>query len=221
MATLTHNLSIYSDGSMDEQPPVSLPRYIGWRCLHVGEGGYQSDNGMPEIRPAMPNPLPVRMTEDIQKMSYNLMIRNPNITKDRWRKVHGTTVAFNNGNGYPGRRDYINRRDLDKDYPKYMKAIICGGMFIRGTVVGNFLQCVPGVHGIYAFDPMPDTQTIIDRNWYFHAVTEYNGQISNFPQGQGLPVLMPFILREPVTYPLSWMTRWESDQLPDPLRNYL
>ena len=203
------------------QSPAPGPRWVGWRCLHVAEGGYESDNGMPEIRPALPNPRPVRMTEELQYLSYDVMRRNPEINSELWARVHGTTVAFTNENGLPGRRDYINRRDLNEEYPKLMKALICGGMFIRGDVVGNNLQCIPGVHGIDANKPLPTPQQVIDNNWYFAAVTQYNRQVSHFPQGRGQAVLMIYILREIVTYPLAWFTRWESDTLPDPLKVYL
>ena len=201
--------------------PSPAKKYIGWRCLHVAEGGYKSDNGMPEIRPSLPYSRPVRMTEEIQYLSYDVMRRNPEITSELWARVHGTTVAFTNENGLPGRRDYINRRDLDQEYPKLMKALICGGMFIRGNVVGNDLQCIPGVHGIDANRPLPSPEEVIEKNWYFHAVTEYNGQVSHFPQGRGGPVLMIYILREVVTYPIKWFTPWRADSLPDPLKVYL
>lgn len=202
------------------------PRYIGWRCLHEAEGGYNSDDrGMPEIRPALPNPLPVIFTRDLQWLSWNFNTYNPDFTKGNWRTVFGFTTAFTNGNGFNNpndpRRDYVNGLNLDAPYPKLMKALICGGMFIRGEVRGDNLHCIPGVHAIDANKPIPTIDVVREKNWYFVATTQYYGKVSNFPQGHGRHVYIPYALREEVTYPIAWFTEWAEDYLPDPLKIYL
>lgn len=202
------------------------PNYVGWRCLHEAEGGYNSDSrGMPEVRPALPNPLPVIFTKGLQLLSWEMNTYNPLFTKGNWRTVYGDTTAFCNGNGLGNsgdpRRDYVNGLDLDKDHPKLMKAIICGGMFIRGERIGDNLHCIPGVHAIDANKPVPDLATVWTKQWYFAATTQYNGKMSHFPQGHGKAVYIPYVLREEVTYPISWFVEWDEEFLPDPLKIYL
>lgn len=205
------------------QPPAQ-PRYSGWRCLHIAEGGYASDpNGMPEVRPSVNAP-PIEFTKSMQLLSWELMSSNPNITRWKWRVVFGNTTAFDNGQGYfkigDPRADWVNNIDTTYPNPKLMKAIICGGMFIRGDVVGDNLVCKPGVHGIDARGPMPSVADVMANNWYFAATTCRYPNVSHFPQGQGGQVLIPYFLIEPVSYPVSWFVRWDEEFLPDPLRLY-
>lgn len=229
MATLLHKILITSDGGIKLIPnTVIQKRYVGWRCLHQQEGGYPNPDGMPVVRPSE-NASPVLFTESMQRTSYQLNAFNPFFTGNKWRSVYDYKAAFTNQNGFGDsgdpRADYINRLDLTKPLPKLMKAIICGGMFIRGEVVGSNLVCYPGVHAIDANKPMPSVGEIMVKNWYYVATTanqrgDGTWAVNNFPQGGGQNVLIPYALREPVTYPLSWFRRWEEDFLPDPLRYY-
>lgn len=217
------NLQIRITKQQATLPPT--PRYTGWRCLHEAEDGYDSaDGGLPEIRPSLPNVDPVEFTRKLQELSWAMNTYNPLFTKNNWRTVYGNPTAFCNGNGFGDpldpRADWINMLDLKMPFPKLMKGLICGGMFIRGVNDDRFLYCIPGVHAI---DPgnVPDVATVMRNNWYFVATTQYFGKVSNFPQGHGKPVYIPYVLRETASYPLSWFTRWESDTLPDPLKIYL
>lgn len=205
--------------------PPRPNRYIGWRCLHEVEGGYDSDSGgMPEIRPSE-NANPVVFHKDLQLVSWEMNTYNALFTKNNWRVVYGDPTAFCNGQGYGNssdpRADWVSLRDLMKPFPKLMKAIICGGMFIRGIKIGGFLHCLPGIHAIDAKKPIPTKDEIFARNWYFVATTQLNGKVSNFPQGHGSHVYIPYALEEEVTYPIEWFTEWDEDFLPDPLKIYL
>ena len=201
----------------------TTPRFIGWRCLHQMEGGLSNPDGMPVVRPSVNAPA-IHFTEPMQLMSYELNSFNPRLTREKWRVVYGHGTAFTNHNGFLEnsdiRADFVNRKNLGAPLPKLMKAIICGGMFIRGEVVGDQLRCIPGVHAIDANKAMPGIDEIKTRNWYFTATTRKGKRVNNFPQGMGLPVLIPYILIEPVVYPLEWFEQWRSDGLPDPLKVY-
>lgn len=198
--------------------------YVGWRCLHVAEGGYQTPAKMPEVRPSV-YARPIDFTEPLQRLAMALNAWNPLYTGTKFRSTYNGGIAFTNNQGFDDpdagpRRDYINGRDLTAEYPRLMKAIICGGMFIRGAVDGNYLVCYPGVHGIDANKPIPSADEVKERNWYFHAVTWDGTRVWNFPQGSGNPVLIPYVLRDPAPYPLSWFVRWNADALPDHLKIY-
>ena len=108
---------------------------------------------------------------------------------------------------------------------------IIGAMGISGYLAGakeflqsdNVLRCYAGVHGIDASaSVMPETSTIIGNNWYICAVSmDAPDKISHFPQGKGGIVAIPFIIPGSyIEFPIIHLERWESDQLPDPLKIY-
>lgn len=207
--------------------PAPAPNFSGWRCLHTAEDGRWVPLGMPEERtPDYARAL--QMTEAIQRMSYRLMTyANPTITARQWTDVHQYDRCFNNGTGfkdpYDPRANFITGENLSYPLPAYDKAMrICGGTFVRGDAVADKLVFRAGVHGIDGNGPMPDPETIIRNHWYTYAVSVGNryDRISHFPQGNGGVVLVPFIFRDTITFPLAWFERWESDALPDPLRIY-
>lgn len=208
------------------QKYISAPdtiRFTGWRCLHPAEGGYQSSSGSPVVRPSVNAP-PIPFTEPMQLLSFALNRHNPAFTGDKWRSVYWTDRAFTNEQGFdiPGdpRADFVNKRDIYDPLPKLMKAIICGGSFYRGDVIGGNLVMKPGVHAINAKAAMPSVEQVLANNWYFTAVTGGYTSVNNFPQGSGSPVLIPFFLIEPTPYPVAWFTAWSETYLPDPLTIY-
>jgi hypothetical protein len=229
MALPTLKITISSTGDVNVTPnAVIQKRYVGWRCLHQEEGGLSNPDGQPVVRPSE-NAVPVLFTEAMQKLSFCLNEFNPLFTANKWLSVYDYKAAFTNGNGFGDesdpRADYINRVNLTKPLPKLMKAIICGGMFIRGQVVGSSLVCYPGVHAIDASKPIPSTGEVLAKNWYYVATTakrkpDGTWAVNNFPQGSGQNVLIPYILKEPVVYPLAWFKKWEEDSLPNPLFYY-
>lgn len=207
------------------KPAPPAFKYIGWRCLHVAEGGYPSANGMPEVRPSI-NIGGIYFNQAMQLISFDLMkSAAPTVTGDKWRAVYDGGRAFTNNQGFnmagDPRADYINKRDIGREDPKLMKAIICGGMFVRGIAAGDELIISPGVGAIDGNKPIPDYKTVLANNWYFTATTQKDGKVSNFPQTAGNPCLIPYILKQPARYPLAWFVPWEADTLPDPLKVYL
>jgi hypothetical protein len=200
-------------------------RYTGWRCLHIAEGGYMSDpDNMPCVRPSFDAPS-IEFTRSMQLLSWELVRRNPNVTKHRWKVIHGDTTALTNGNGYfnddDPRRDYVNGEDLDAEKnPRLMKAIIFAGMFGKWDRIGNELWAIPGVHGIDARRTMPTLEEVIEKGWCYAATTGTATTVAHFPQGDGVPVLLPYFLIEPTPYPLQWFARWDETYLPDPLTFY-
>ncbi len=206
-------------------------RFVGWRGLHVKEGGRSVPPGMPAIL----NPIETRalnITRDMQLMSYELMLHfAPALPREKWRVLHRFDKAMTNGgqNGFDGvdalgrpvlHADYINNRDLTAPLPRYDKMQRSfQGSFIRGEAVGDELVCRPGVHGIDATRPMPSVAEIVANNWFIRAVTA-GEEVDNFPQGDGYPIVYPFIFDRPISFPLAWFERWDREYLPDPLRFY-
>lgn len=222
----TQSLPVAVKLGIPKVEPVKL--YKGWRCLHTIEGGRWVPQNMPEERtPDYARAL--QMTEAIQQMSWRLMsYANASVTRKQWTVVHDYDRCFNNGTGFLNdadpRANFITGEDLDKPLPRYDKAQrVCGGTFITGEAVNDKLVCRAGVDGIDGYGPMPDTRKIIEKNWFTYAVSVNNDytKIAHFPQGNGGPVLVPFIFRDTITFPLEWFVRWEAYSLPDPLKVYL
>lgn len=227
-------------GKLTKEPTTPTKKYVGWRCLHAAEGGYQSDpRGMPEIRPAYRidsitpdvNPAPVLMTQPIQLLSWDMNGKtdspgyNDTFTKPNWRAVYGTATAFTNNQGFgedPNKRDWVTPQDTNNEEdPKLMKGLICGGAFILDDGYDNdWIYVSPGVSAVPADGPYPTYKEIFNKLWYYEATTMYNGKMSHFPQGHGKPVWIPYVLRERCKFPRSWFQRWEEDFLPDPLSCY-
>lgn len=212
---------------------TSKKKYSGWRCLHQAEGGYPNPDKMPVVRPSLQEGS-VNFTKPLQLMSYEINKFNRLLTRGRWRGIYGNWTAFTNTAGFddPGdpRADWVNVVDLKYPLPKLMKGIICGGGFYTGVVehdlkYGDVLAMYPGVNAIDVYN-LPSTdyqvfsQIVLEKHWYFHATTRSGDKINNFPQGQGNPVYVPYCLRAPASYPLSWFEPWEEDYLPDPLKIY-
>ncbi len=206
----------------------AIQPWTGYRVKHVPEGGRPTPDGMPCVNPSL-NIAGIPFNSAMQLMSWDLAYGfNPGMRTDKWRVVYGGGVAFCNGQGFDmsgdPRADYVNSRNLDKDLPKLMKAIICSGNFFTGQISGNELVMTPGVDAIDGTKPMPSASEIVTKHWYFHATTarqtSTGWKVSNFPQGSGAPVLVPYILREQARYPLQWFAPWNDFTLPDPLKIY-
>jgi len=233
LGELQKKLKVLKDLSKTEDSSLggttsTAKKYVGWRVLHQAEGGYDRNPlGMPEVIPPK-NPRAIEMTREVQEMSFALMRHfNPGITGKAWRKVHLWDKAFNNFTGFGDKkkphRDFINDKDPKAPLPKYDKAQrLCGGQFIRGEVRGKKLVCVPGVHGIDARKPMPTIDEIVENNWYLFAITLFSkpGRVGHFPQGKDDPVAIPFIFDREIEFDLKLFDKWESDELPDPLKMY-
>lgn len=68
---------------------------------------------------------------------------------------------------------------------------------------------------------LPTIEELVTKPWlYFHATTSRaNGTIGRFPQGDGEPVLVPLVTKEPVTFPLNKLQKM--DTIADPYKVYL
>jgi hypothetical protein len=226
--TLSDTLYL-ADTKYQRVATVQPSRFVGFRCLHFREGGYPNPEGMPCVRPAY-NARAVTFTKELQLMSYALNFANPNLTKNKWRVVYGDGTAFCNGSGFGARdgdvyADWVNLLNLTAELPALQKGIICGGAFLRGVIEGDYLVCTPGVHAIDGTGAVPSVEEVLAKQWCFTATTGGWERVSHFPQGGGLPVLIPFVLREVTRYPLRGegytnFVRWDADTLPNPLTFY-
>lgn len=227
---------------VNDVAPPPAKKYVGWRCLHKTEGGRDIPQTVnlpnpPAVVPPYNPTIKLKMTEAIQRLSYDLMRHFcPGLTPSRWRTMHSDGLAMCNGFGYDAkkdpvpRRDYINKRDLNvADWPYYDKMQrTFQGSFLRGTLRDDLIYCNPGIDAIDArnFSYVPGTpeaaellQTVIDKAWYSIAVNVGNPPFHFRPTWGGF-IAYPFILDRQVTFEAKFFESWESDELPDPLRIY-
>lgn len=222
------------------QPTPPLERIIGFRGLHVAEGGRRPDPlGSPGVIPPFNPTISLAMTRAIQLMGYDLMAHfHPAVKADsnKWRIMHGYNVAMNNGTGFdePGdpRVDFVNGRDVFAPLPKYDKMQrTFAGSLITGKLEGNVIWCSPGVDAIdarnFSYIPgTPEAQTILgeilSKHWYSFAVAEYENSVVKMrgKWGDGI-IVYPFILDRPVSFESRFFTAWDETFAPDPLKVYL
>lgn len=209
---------------------ASINRIVGWRGKHyVSEGGREIPGypqyKYPAVIPAF-NDGAVIMTEEIQRMSFELMKRFcPTMDGDKWRKMHRWNLAMNNGNGFDNpngdlRRDYINGLDLTAEYAKYDKVRTFQGSFRTATLNGNLITCTPGEDGIDSTKPMPSIETIIAKRWYSIAVNVGDPPFHWRPEWGGI-IVFPFILNKPMTFEVEFFAPWDDTVYPDPIQTYL
>jgi hypothetical protein len=167
------------------------------------------------------------MTDEIQWMSYELMRRFcPAVDGPRWRTLHGSAVAMNNGtqNGYnetESHADFINGMDFAAPLPRYDKMQrLFQGSFFTGKRDGDLIWCVPGVDGIDATKPLPTIDEIVERNWYVVAVCTGSPPFHFRPTWGGW-IVYPFILDRLVAFEAKYFTTWDETFLPDPLTQYV
>lgn len=184
-----------------EHLPVA-PVY--YRVLHDAE--------LPEgiWRPNLPEvwPLNGEVTRFGESWQYRDKSLNPAMTGGHWRSVHASNRAFNNGQGFNDaaepHADYVNRLDLTSPDPAWDKTRCCGGATLRGIEQPPYLI----VDILDGFSPPPSLDYFRAHPWlYFHAVNSTENGITRFPQGDGLPVLVPLVGSGVARIPLNVLQR--------------
>jgi hypothetical protein len=183
---------IFPDGttynSVDVPQPPAYPPL--WRIKHDIEMGGIWRGGLPEVFPLNGDVTP--FGKGWQKLTYAM---NPGILKKKWRAVYRFDKAFMNKTGFdrPGypKADFINNVDLTSPLPKWDKTRVCGGATVTGHVEGAYLV----IDILDGHTVAPTLEWILARPWYFfHAVNcASDGHITNFPQNDGRPVLVPLV----------------------------
>lgn len=197
--------------------------YVGYRCLHMGEGGDTHEEFAPAVHNSI-NISGVSFTRSMQLLSYEINNHNPNFTTLKWRNVWSNGTAFTNKNGFDKdgdpRVDFVNGINIGAPYPRVMRGLIMSGSLYKGVVEGSNLVMYPGIHAIDTNKPMPTAQEVLERGWYFRAVNASVDDVSHFSQGVGVEVRIPLFLPAPARYPLSWFHEWNESYPPDPLVFY-
>jgi GH25 family lysozyme M1 (1,4-beta-N-acetylmuramidase) len=175
-----------------------------WQLLHdvqLGEIRQPTEgNGAPEVFPMMDKHF-TRFTREWQMFSYELMA----LPAKKWRAVFTWKRALANRNGFENpadpRADYVNKMDMSSDDPKFA-SLLFGGNVITGREDGEYLW----VETLDGNLPPPSVAWAKERPWLVQTctnVTYSNGHVGNFPQGDGLPVVVPVLASKPVRITLK------------------
>lgn len=189
-------------GSGEPIPPPAMPQL--WQVLHdaqLGEVRQPTDGeGAPEVFPMMDKHF-TRFTRAWQMLSYELMALPPK----KWRAVFTWQRALTNNNGFESpndpRADYVNRMDLTSPDPK-VASLLFGGNVITGRVDGDHLW----VETLNGNDPPPSVAWMKEHPWLMQVCTNVqyeSGKVFDFPQGDGLPVIVLILASKAVKFPLK------------------
>ena len=157
----------------------------------------------------------VLMTKEVQEMCFALLrFGAPSMTlaraKNRFRAIYDFDRAFTNRSGFnnPDRApyaDFINNRDTNGHLPAFDKVRFCGGALTQGIVVGDRLN----VETLTGAVPIGYLQA---RPWLYFTAMNSGPNPTDFDQGDGEPVFIPFIAPEmAVYYPMNRLQRVEID----------
>lgn len=179
-----------------------------WQVLHDAQMGEirrpTEGKGAPEIFPLIDKHFTF-FTKGWQEFSFELM----GLPSRRWRAVFTWQRVLTNENGFdkPGdpRADWINKLNLESPNPKYA-SLLFGGNVVTGRVDGDWLW----VETLDGLNAPPSVAWVRERPWLIQVCTnvQYDtGKVFNFPQGDGLPVIVPILASKPARFPLSGLKK--------------
>jgi hypothetical protein len=197
MATLIHNLSVMSDGSV-HVVGESVPRLV--RVLHeleLPEARRITPSNRPEVRQMFPVHF-VPFTRAWQMKSYEM--NRPWLTPTKWTVVYANNLWITNDQGFnePGdpRANYVTGTNLDQEDPR-VECLTCGGNLLRvlGEVRAKTNAGLEECYIIQTLDYRNPPPAILPRWLTTIAVSmDSNGTPRRFPQGQQPNGFMPDIL---------------------------
>jgi len=243
----TREISNWGEGSVE--PPIPDDDFVYARVLHdyeiwvtqfdvFGHGQYLHDSwewrvGLPEVFWLFDG----TNAELGEEWQYMMRDMNSTMSNKKLRILWDAVRAFSNGFGkgfdtthdensssYVPVQDFFNNKDIKPNVPNLQKDKIrlCGGATVRGKIVGEWFY----PETLDVTNPPPKWNDLKDKWWlYFRAVSSGKNkvtktpQISDFPQGDGLPVLIPFVSRTVVKIPLGALEIVEGKA--DPYRIYI
>jgi hypothetical protein len=146
--------------------------YTGARFGKVRKEIRDAGVARPEIYRCNPDH-PTRIAEGHQWLWKNI---NPDLSNSKWATLLGNELAWTNNTGFPGRRDYVNHRDLDKEYPRFHASLVNGGMILEGIEDGDKIW----IKSLLTSDPIPTSTDLLKTHLWSWGVSVIpkNGSIN-------------------------------------------
>lgn len=192
-------------------------RYAGARVGVVRKTIRESGTSRPEIFRTYPDHT-TPIEEGHQWLWKNI---NPEISNAKWATLLGNYLAWTNQSGFPGRRDYVNRKDLDKGLPNFDAARVNGGQILEGEEDGDRVW----LKSLLTSEPVPNVTTFLNsRLWAWGISISPNGNIY-YINRQGLDgtlkrVRIPFITKQRVWLPKNELHKLDMTK-PIPLPTWI
>lgn len=174
-------------------------RYAGARIGKVREEIRNAGVARPEIYRVDPDHT-TKIGEGHQWLWKNI---NPELSNLRWRSLLGNALAWTNGTGFPGHRDYVNQKDLDQGYPTFHATLINGGWVFEGEEDGDRVW----IKSLLISSPIPKAEDFLKtRMWsYGTSVIPRDGSINIITRvgidGGDKKVRVPFLTTQRVYLP--------------------
>lgn len=198
--TLPHSL-VMPDGTRYKQ--AETPVY--WRVSH--DTRIWRPN-LPEVFRIQPLHHVV-LTEPIQLLWRRM---NPQLTDEQWTLCLGNTLAFTNGTGFPGHRNYVTGAEPNAKDPRFDQARFCGGAILKERYVQDGRLYFEAID---TRQPLPYAWEVMNKPWlYFEAVNIAESQgkpvIRPLKGGWGKPVYVPLLVSQDAYYPVELCTKLET-----------
>lgn len=184
----------------------------GYRAGRVRAAVANSGNPMPEVYRVSPD-----QTTPIGE-AHQWLWRgiNPDLSNEKFCTLFGNTLAWTNGTGFPGRRNYILQKDMDKELPRFHAAIINGGAVVEGEE--RYGQVY--IRSMLISGSVPFSGELLDdpRLWFWGTSVNVRGEINYITRlgvdGQYHPVRVPILTKFPIWLPASELHKLPPGFLP-------
>ena len=189
-------------------------RYAGARVGVVRKVIRESGVARPEIYRVFPD----HTTPIGEKHQWLWRNINPNLSGTRWRTLLGNRLAWTNSSGFPGRRDYVNRMDMDENLPNFDAARVNGGMILEGVEEGGIVW----LKSLLTTDTVPTTEEMLNsRMWSWGtSVIPRDGSINMISRlgtdNKYYNVRIPFLTGRRVWLPLDELHKLEPGEFHKP-----
>jgi hypothetical protein len=188
-------------------------RYAGARVGVVRKKIRESSKSRPEIFRVNPDHT-TRLGEGHQWLWKNI---NPELSNMKIRTLYGNYLAWTNQSGFPGRRDYVNRMDMDKGLPNFDAPRVNGGQILEGVEDGEKVW----LKSLLITDPIPSTNSFLESGmWAWGISISPRGNIYYINRlgidGTYKKVRIPFITAQRVWLPKNELHKLSQGELPNP-----
>lgn len=127
---------------------------------------------------------------------------NPELSGGKWAGLLGNTLAWTNQSGFPGRRDYVNRRDMTQGLPNFDAARVNGGQILEGIEDGDKVW----LKSLLTSDPIPSVESFLgSKLWAWGISISPSGNIYHINRlgmdGTLKRVRIPFLTKQMVWLP--------------------
>lgn len=182
-------------------------RYSGTKWGVVRKEIRDAGVARPEIYRVYPDQT-TRIGEKHQWLWKNI---NPELSKLKWRTLLGNELAWTNGTGFPGHRDYVNRMDLDLGYPTFHAPLVNGGMILEGVEDGNIVW----IKSLLTSDSVPTEDELLKTHMWSWGVSVIprDGSI-NYITRLGVDGIYKKVRIPLITAQKIWLPKDELHKLP-------